>query len=223
MMTNTERMKNHLIRQFFDKPVISAEIDALGTELELLHQVYQDLKEKRWIDTGEGMQLDNIGTIVNRSRVIDNAVPLMFFGFQEQPNALTFDAGRFRQDDETWLTSTRLNDERYRKILWLKIFKDVSTATADDIIHALSVIFNAASISLDEVGNAKLFIGIGRRALPDDIYFMSSVNLIIKAGGVGIYAIESYDHDHFFGFQDQNNAKGFDSGCFADLLNGYGG
>lgn len=63
---HSDRMKDHLIAQFADKPVIYAELDALGAELDLLRQAFTDLREKRWIDTGEGMQLNGIGTIVDR-------------------------------------------------------------------------------------------------------------------------------------------------------------
>ena len=103
---HTDRMKEHLLAQFADKPVIYAELEALGAELDLLHQTMLDLKEKRWIDTGEGVQLDNIGTIVNQSRHIDNAIQIEFFGFAEQANTKTFDIGRFRNDDDM--------DEKYR-------------------------------------------------------------------------------------------------------------
>lgn len=219
-MTHSERMISHLISQFQGKPVIKAELNAFGYELDALDSALYDLMTKRWIDTGEGIQLDNIGTLVNRGRVIDNAAQLAFFGFSEQPNTLTFGVGCFRLDGESWMTSTTLNDDRYRKILWLKVFKDISNATVNDILHALSAVFEVPHVSLNEIGNAKLFIGIGRRLRPDDIYFMQAIDLTIRAGGVGIHAIENYDSDNFLGFSDQRDAKGFGIGCFADIVNG---
>ena len=143
---HTDRMKEHLLAQFADKPVIYAELEALGAELDLLHQTMLDLKEKRWIDTGEGVQLDNIGTIVNQSRHIDNAIQIEFFGFAEQANTKTFDVGRFRNDDETWMKSTDLDDDWYRNVLWLKVFKDTSYATADDILNSVSVVFSSLQL-----------------------------------------------------------------------------
>ena len=78
-MTHTERMISHLIGQFQDKPVIEAELEALGAELDALRSAFDDLRNKRWIDTGEGAQLDGIGTIVNRSRTIKDSLQIEFF------------------------------------------------------------------------------------------------------------------------------------------------
>lgn len=215
---HTDRMKEHLIAQFADKPVLYAELEALGQELDLLHKAFCDLRDKRWIDTGEGVQLDNIGTIINRSRQISNAIQIDFFGFQDQDNTQTFGVGRFREDGETWLKSTILNDERYRKILWLKVFKDVSNGYADDILHAVSVLFDVGHVSLQEIGNAKLLIGIGKELSANDIRFLQAVDLLPRGAGIGIYAADMYDYDNYLGFVDQPNAKGFDAGTFADLI-----
>lgn len=215
---HTERMKEHLLAQFADKPVIYTELEALGAELDLLHQAMLDLKEKRWIDTGEGAQLDNIGTIVNQSRHIDNAIQIEFFGFAEQANTKTFDVGRFRNDDETWMENTELDDDWYRKILWLKIFKDTSYATPDAILHSVSVIFGTDAVILHEEGNAKILLGIGKHVSANELLLVKSIQLIIHAAGVGIDAIETYDTESYFGFLGQQNAKTFGQGIFADLL-----
>lgn len=215
---HTDRMKEHLLAQFADKPVIYAELEALGAELDLLHQTMFDLKEKRWIDTGEGVQLDNIGTIVNQSRHIDNAIQIEFFGFAEQANTKTFDVGRFRNDDETWMKSTDLDDDWYRNVLRLKVFKDTSYATADDILNSVSVVFNTDSVILHEERNAKVILGIGKSISPNELLLIKSTQLIICAAGVGIDAIETYDTESYFGFLGQQNAKTFDQGVFADLL-----
>lgn len=216
-MTHTERMISHLIGQFQDKPVIEAELDALGAELELLRQVFDDLKNKRWIDTGEGSQLDGIGTIVNRSRTIKDSLQIEFFGFSGQDNSKTFDVGRFRDINDNWLASTRLNDDDYRKILWLKVFYDSSHATGDELIHCLHVLFDAQNIVLHEVGNAKIMVGIGRRLTANDIRRARVLNLITLGGGIGLTAVEMFDPD-YFGFLGQNNAKSFDTGTFADVI-----
>ena len=216
-MTHTERMISHLIAQFHDKPVIEAELDALGSELELLRQVFDDLKNKRWIDTGEGAQLDGIGTIVNRSRTIKDSLQIEFFGFSGQDNSQTFDVGRFRDINDNWLASTRLNDDDYRKILWLKVFYDPSHATGDELIHCLRVLFDAQNIVLHEVGNAKIMVGIGRRLTANDIRRARVLNLITLGGGIGLIAVEMFEPD-YFGFLGQNNAKSFDAGTFADVI-----
>ena len=92
----SEHMKGHLIGQFHEKPVLAAVLETLGEELEEIAQAFHDLKEKRWIDTGEGVQLDGIGQIIDRPRQIEEAVQLEFFGFRDQANAKGFEEGRFR-------------------------------------------------------------------------------------------------------------------------------
>lgn len=213
-MTHTERMISHLIAQFHDKPVIEAELDALGAELELLRQVFDDLKNKRWIDTGEGIQLDGIGTIVNRSRTILDSLQLDFFGFSGQDNSQTFGIGRFRSINESWLASSKLSDDDYRKILWLKVFYDSSQATGDELIHCLQVLFNAHNIIIHETGNANIIVGIGRHLTANDIRLVRTLNLIPIGGGIGLQSVEMFDTD-YFGFFGQPGAKTFGAGSWA--------
>lgn len=217
-MTHTERMISHLIGQFQDKPVIEAELEALGAELDALRSAFDDLRNKRWIDTGEGVQLDGIGTIVNRDRTIQNSLQLDFFGFSGQDNSQTFGVGRFRSINENWLASTRLEDDDYRKILWLKVFYDSSQATGDELIHCLRVLFDAQNIILHEVGNAKIIVGIGRRLTANDIRLARTLHLITLGGGIGLRDVEMFD-GNYFGFLGQPNALGFEQGTFANTIN----
>lgn len=215
-MTRAESMQGHLIAQFANKKVIYALLDVFGAELDEVGQALADLKEKRWIDTGEGAQLDGIGTIVNQPRQIKDAIPLSFFGFEGQDNALGFDVGRFRDSWEVWLQSVNLSDPEYRKILWLKVFKDVSKGTAEDTIISTKRIFDAPYISLTEVGNAKITLGIGRLLHTNEIALARAVDLIVRAGGVGVQGMSCFNYDNYFGFWGQPNAKGFEAGLFAD-------
>nr|DAV68655.1 MAG TPA: Protein of unknown function (DUF2612) [Caudoviricetes sp.] len=217
-MTHTERMISHLIGQFQDKPVIEAELEALGAELDALRSAFDDLRNKRWIDTGEGVQLDGIGTIVNRDRTIHDSLQLEFFGFSGQDNSQTFGIGRFRGINENWLASTRLEDDDYRKILWLKVFYDSSQATGDELIHCLRVLFNAQNIILHEVGNAKIIVGIGRRLTANDIRLARTMHLITLGGGIGLRDVEMFD-GNYFGFLGEPNALGFEQGIFANTIN----
>lgn len=217
-MTHTERMISHLIGQFQDKPVIEAELEALGAELDALRSAFDDLRNKRWIDTGEGVQLDGIGTIVNRDRTIHDSLQLEFFGFSGQDNSQTFGVGRFRGINENWLASTRLEDDDYRKILWLKVFYDSSQATGDELIHCLRVLFDAQNIILHEAGNAKIIVGLGRRLTANDIRLARTLHLITLGGGIGLWNVEMFD-GNYFGFLGQPNALGFEQGIFANTIN----
>lgn len=216
MAKRSESMENHLIGQFKGKRVLRAILEALGEEMDELEQVFADLRDKRWIDTGEGAQLDGIGTIVNQPRQIADAIQIAFLGFQGQDNALGFEQGRFRDQWETWLQSVNLSDPEYRKLLWLKVFKNISTGTAEDTIVSTRRIFDAPYVVLSELGNAKIFIGIGRVLNKNELAIAKAMDLIVRAGGVGVKGMSMFNYDNYFGFLGQPNAKGFEVGSFAD-------
>ena len=218
----SERMKGHLIGQFHEKPVLAAVLETLGEELEEIAQAFRDLKEKRWIDTGEGVQLDGIGQILDRPRQIEEAVQLEFFGFRDQANAKGFEEGRFRDSWEGWLKSCNLNDIEYRAVLWMKVFKNCSRGTAEDTIRSLKFIYGAEKVILEELGNAKIAFAIRRRLDSNAISVASAVDLLVRAGGVGVVCMEHFDYTRYFGFDDQVGAKGFDVGTFADMFGKIG-
>ena len=206
-------MKNNLISQFQGKTVLSAILDALNEELAEISAVASDLKNKRWIDTGFGVTLDGIGDIVGQSRIVESAVTIPFFGFYGQPSALGFGVGRFRDSGETWQFSSKLGDAEYKKLLWAKVFKNVSQCTTEDTIQALRFIFSVEKVIVEDAGNAKIRIGIGR--------FLSA----FKGFELGKFAdnIDISDGTlyFYFGFAGQevfNKVKGFEEGV---LSNGY--
>ena len=211
-------MKNNLISQFQGKTVLSAILDALNEELAEISAVASDLKNKRWIDTGFGVTLDGIGDIVGQSRIVESAVTIPFFGFYGQPSALGFGVGRFRDSGETWQFSSKLGDAEYKKLLWAKVFKNVSQCTTEDTIQALRFIFSVEKVIVEDAGNAKIRIGIGRELSASEIALAKAYCLMIRAGGVGIDEIVQFDADAVFGFLGQPNIKGFELGKFADNI-----
>lgn len=212
-------MHNHLISQFQERPVIKAILEALGEELNIIRQAASDLRLKRWIDTGEGVQLDGIGEIVGKDRVIANAVYLPFFGFYGQPNTMGFGEAHFRDSGQAWQKSTVLDDYSYRKVLWAKVFKNTSFGTHEDTIAMLKVIFDVPIVVVEDAGNAKIRLGIGRRLNVAEMLLIKAYNLFIRAGGVGIrYVVQYTAEDGYFGFYGQPNAYGFDEKPFADIV-----
>ena len=126
-MTRAESMISHLLMQFSQAVNMHIFLEALGAELDELTQALDDLQNKRWIDTGSGVQLDNIGVLIDRSRQIAGSIQLEFFAFYDQPNALPFDVGRFRDTPAVPYTATStLDDETYRPVLWQKVAKDTT-------------------------------------------------------------------------------------------------
>ena len=217
-MTRSESMISHLLMQFSKSVNMQIFLNALGAELDELTQALDDLQNERWIDTGSGVQLDNIGVLIDRSRNIAGAIQLEFFGFYDQPNTLTFNVGRFRDTPAVPYTATStLDDETYRPVLWHKVSKDTTKGTAESTIESVKFIYNAPFVTITELGNAKIGIGIGRELTDNDIVLARALDLFIRAGGVGMDFVEQIP-DPFFGFVDQADAKGFDVGVLPTLI-----
>ena len=213
-----ERMINHLIMQFSKSVNMQAFLTALGEELDELATALDDLQNKRWIDTGSGVQLDNIGVLIDRSRNIAGAIQLEFFGFYDQPNIQTFGIGRFRDTTAiSYIASSVLDDEAYRPVLWHKVSKDTTDGTTESTIESLKFIFDAPFIVLQEKGNAKFDVGVGRELTDNDITLARAINLFIKAGGVGV-DLKYQIPQKYFGFRGEPNAYGFEVGSFPDEI-----
>lgn len=211
-------MISHLLMQFSKSVNMQIFLNALGAELDELTQALDDLQNKRWIDTGSGVQLDNIGVLIDRSRNIAGSIQLEFFAFYDQPNALSFGVGRFRDTPAVPYTATStLDDETYRPVLWHKVSKDTTTGTAESTIESVKFIYNAPFITITELGNAKIGIGVGRALTDNDIVLARALDLFIRAGGVGLAFVEEIP-TNYFGFVDQPYAKGFEVGVLPTLI-----
>lgn len=214
----TESMINHLLMQFSKSVNMHIFLNALGEELDELSQALEDLQNKRWIDTGSGVQLDNIGILIDRSRQISGSIQLEFFGFFDQPNTLTFGIGRFRDTTAVpYVATSILDDETYRPVLWHKVYKDVTDGTAESTIDSVKFIYSAPFVTLTELGDAKIGIGIGRELTDNDVTLARALDLFIRAGGIGLDFVEEIP-DPFFGFVDQTDAKGFEVGILPTAI-----
>ena len=99
--------------------------------------------------------------------------------------------------------------------MWHKVSKDTTNGTTESTIESLKFIFNAPFVILEEKGNAKFDVGIGRPLSDNDITLAQSINLLIKGGGIGAELAEMIP-DKYFGFRGQPNAYGFEEGVFPD-------
>ena len=60
---------SRLTNQFAGSPILQAMVAAMVEPLQVLEDSAQDVREKRWIDTAEGKQLDGAGYIVGEPRL----------------------------------------------------------------------------------------------------------------------------------------------------------
>lgn len=218
-MSRYESMEKHMLAQFSKAEIMQAIFYALAEELDELDTVCNDLKNKRWIDTGEGVQLDGIGTIVDRDRILRDAIALEFFGFSGQANATGFNQARFRGYNEAYLSSYRLEDAEYRMLLWMKVFKNNSYATYEDTIKSLQYTFDAETVVVQDIGNAKFVVGIGKVLSSNEILMANAVDLFIRGCGIGVKFVSNFNKN-VFGFQNQKVASGFGIGAFASSIYG---
>lgn len=217
MTDHAQAMIDRLLAQFDGSKNLEAVIRVLGNRLNVLEQVFADLQEKRWIDTSEGVQLDGCGVIVDQSRLINKAIALPFFGFQGQPAARGFGKARFRRRLESHLTTAKLADPEYRKMIKAKVAKNISLGTSEEVIASFATIFNAEKIVITELDNAKIRVGIARELTEAERVFAQAVNLFVKPGGVGIELKTHFDPGKTFGFKDQG-LQGFGKGKFANTF-----
>lgn len=213
-MSYGQQMIDRLLMQFSNSPNLQALLNAFGAELDLLAQVFNDLQEKRWIDTASGAQLDGCGEIVQQKRRINQVIPIPFFGFAGQYSTTGFNQARMRKNRESYLSSSDLADEEYRQVLWAKVAKNTTDGTTEHTISSLVRLYNA-KIILTELGNAKMRVSIGRELTDTEILLANELDLLIRAGGVDI-DIKSYFYGDTFGFANQNQGyKGFGQGRLA--------
>ena len=217
MTDHAQAMIDRLLAQFDGSKNLEAVVRVLGNRLNRLNQAFTDLQEKRWIDTSEGAQLDGCGVIVDQSRLISKAIALPFFGFQGQPAARGFGKARFRRRSESHLTTAKLADPEYQKMIKAKVAKNTSLGTSEEVISSFGMIFDAPKIVLTELDNAKIRVGIARELTEGERVFAQAVNLFVKPGGVGIDIKTHFNPNRTFGFKDQG-LQGFGIGKFANAF-----
>lgn len=216
-MSRYDDMVKHLLGQFDRAEVIKAIFYALFLEFEEMDISIDDLKNKRWIDTGEGVQLDGIGQIVDRSRTVTGLRLIKFFGFRGQRNVTGFNQAPFRRYYEEYLTSLTLNDEQYRKILHAKVWKNNTYAYMNDTVKSLQIIFDTNTIIVQNAGNANIRISIGRLTTNDEKVLIEGLDLLVCAAGVGYEFYNEFDK-YAFGFAEQTYCKGFGQAPFSHFF-----
>lgn len=105
------------------------------------------LSAKYDLDAAEGEQLDGIGRWVGVPRVVPNVIPLPYFGFQGQPEALTWGelgnpavGGFWRESGVSGNYGAVMDDATYRTVIRAQIYRNHCTGSIDDAYHIVSMI-----------------------------------------------------------------------------------
>jgi len=165
----------------------------------------KQLRDDRWLDAAVGAQLDGLGDLLDRPRRITNTRAIWHFGFQGQPNIGGF--GEFpmhRVGAGLFTGGSTLDDENYRRLLRWKVLVDSGFGTATQIEGALRVLFAVDRIAVEDLGDARIRVHIGRKATEDD-YFLGNVGQWVpSAAGVAL-EFRTYEPDEPIEFEPGNN------------------
>lgn len=126
MVDYIRRLHDDLAEQFKDKATIEALNWTIGRQLNEVRQYFEDLRDKRGIDTAVGKQLDGVGDIVVLSRL---------------------EAGELACINESAYV---LDDEDYRAYLKFKVLKNTNACTYYDLIKGLAMLWNMSPIYYHE-------------------------------------------------------------------------
>lgn len=201
--------------QYYESANFRAYITALLQHSIEIEALFQKMALQVDIDIAEGVNLDVIGIIVGRSRIIPLAIPVGFFGFTDQPGVLSYGeegvlgiGGRFRDESEPAFASSVLADPEYRLLLKAKIIKNHSKGYFEDALAGLSILFGAPAV-VSSLGVMTMQIAVGRDLRYWEQVVLTDLDLISRPMGVLIDQRVSYDATNYFGFDGQLNAKTF--------------
>ena len=160
-----ELLRGDLVAQFKEKPVIDALVSAIGEQLNDVRRFYEDLRDRRGIQTSMGQQLDGVGDIVVLSRL---------------------EAGALACINESVYV---LDDESYRRYLIFKVWKNTNNCTYHDVIKALRMFWpKPLYYREDPAEPATMVFETDMLSPEDDVPKLLNAPLI-KAAGVGIKVI----------------------------------
>lgn len=211
---------NLLILQYSRSQKAIDTVTANANKYEELYNVINDFNDAFDIDTAVGAQLDIIGKIVGLSRVVNNVIPKVYFGFSGYSNTLGFGLAPFYRTTDAKFSTTELNDYDYKFFLKAKIAKNVVTAKMINsnlsIQDAISFMFGIDSYITDNK-DMTMTLYIDENYPMRLITYLIGLNLIPRPQGVDIkYVIIIAGKT--FGFSNNPNSLGFGLGKFAKVL-----
>lgn len=226
-----EQAKARIVQQYKNSGKFNAYIETFTTQHEAIEKVLFDLLDKRHLDVAVGAQLDVIGRIVGLGRTLINADDLAFFTLTDlnspnndpdigmgDDNNISI-GGIFRSDGQNTVGNIRLSDEQYRLLIRVKILKNTTNCSINDLESLYSFLFSSPCKLFESAGEMRLTVSrnltkfekslfkvidnLGRRLVPKPIGILLKVVLHTSAP---------------FAFQSYPNAKGFDEGQLASQI-----
>lgn len=229
-----EEIRELTTTQFADKPVFNKFLDLLTFPNIELQEVFQDLMQKRSLDTAEGVQLDLLGALVGQPRTLIDANLITFFGFLGDFQSDSYGDINIPGVGSVWWDgitpkkgNVTLNDSLYRILIKAKISKNITNATPEELIGFANFMFSTSGSDILDEGGAKFRILIGRALTREEVGLLRYVNheasysskLFPKPIGVRM-DFSSFNYEAFFAFQGVVNAKGYGEITYTHYFDG---
>lgn len=156
-----------MLSQFYGKKILQLLLQAYIDEVQELSTAISDLIEKRTLNKAEGTALDTIGKIVGRSRIYYNYEDSYWFA--PDTAGVSPDSGHWWMYPAPQSTSQTMDDDTYRKWLWMQILEN------HNLYSSTPEIKNNILYGIGEV------IGIQRTGMMEaDIYVTQNISLTNK-------------------------------------------
>lgn len=147
-----------------------------------LNYLYDNLD----IYTAEGYWLDLLGLIIGQQRAVADAIPVVFFGFDDTPFALGFGLARFWDGTEPLTASSILADPEYRIVLLAKVAFNYADVTLTGIASSLSIIFETDNITVTNNGVGNIDIYIGKVLTITQQNLINVLDLLPRGAGISV-------------------------------------
>ncbi|WP_373033346.1 DUF2612 domain-containing protein [Sulfurovum sp.] len=214
-----------LILQYSDKPKAIGEIAARLESISNTYSFIDSFSDEFDLDQAYGHRLDIIGKIVGISRIVRNAIPKAYFGWDDGivPDPKTFSEGAlFDLFYDAGYTSTQLDDNQMRTFIRAKISKNIASAyLANDervtLQQSIMFLFDSKAYVVDNY-DMSLTIYLDAEYDLDNLILLNSQDLIPKPQGVTYKGYVVVFDENTFGFAENPNAETFGMGKFAELL-----
>lgn len=182
-----------LITQYRESDNLKDYLSAFLVQSDELEDTLFDLLEDRTLDEAEGAQLDIIGEIVGRPRTLEEYIAIPYFGFLGAIGAGTFStlaspsAGElFMKIGDPETIPTELDDATYLKYIRVKIVRNDTDATIEQVIDACLVLTPGVSIEVTELGNAVANIKFHTFLSDSNKLILARTNFLPKPAGVRV-------------------------------------
>ena len=221
-MSFESEYRNLLIKQYWEKPKASAEIEMKASSWRRSFDWLSSFENEFDLDFATGDRLDIIGRILGLSRRVPFVISKIAFGFDENANARGFDdkitgpvqnTAPFQDKFERKYTTLQLNDNDYRLFLKAKAASNASSGlmVSDEKISIQDVInqtFAGRAYVIDRQ-DMSLNVHVAPPYDLDKLKAIRALGLLPKPQGVQYFFIIQSAPGETFGFSDNLSSLPF--------------